>query len=183
MAYEKYTKTSPGAALLTVDDLRTYLKADEPSEENLIQGLINGWTYWAEEYCWSSFNETSFTLELSEWQTVLNLRKNPVKAITSISYYDATNVQQTLATTEYDLLDDDIPAQIEFELTPALYDRKDAITITFTCENLEAIPLAKLGIQSLVGLQYLQREDFNPESPYISIAKRIFAPIRLNYFY
>lgn len=183
MAYEKYRKTSAGAALLTVDELRTYLKADEPSEELLIEGLINGWTAWAEEYCWSSFNETEFTLTLTEWQTVLTLRRNPIKLVDLITYYDQNNVQQTLATTEYDVLDDDVPAQIEFDSTPALYDRKDAITITFKCEALESIPIAKLGIQYLVALQYLQREDFKPDGPYISIAKRLLAPIRLNYFY
>ena len=183
MVYEKYTKTTPGTEIVTVSEMKDYLKVDNPDENNLIQGLLDGWFVWLEGYCWSSFNETTWKLDLSEWYDPINVRRGPVKAVTSVTYYDNNNVQQTLASTEYSVLFDSTHAVIEVDSFPILWDRPDAVTINFTAENIDAIPAARLALMSLVGMQYLQREDFNPESPYISMAKRIVSSIRLNYFY
>lgn len=181
MAYEKYTKVSAGTALLELADLQDYLNVDDADDNDLINGLITGWTNWTEEYCWCNFNETTWTLKMEEWQRVLSIKKNPIKSITSITYRDSSNAEQTLSSSTYKVYDD-VPGRIEFESMPSLYDRVDAITINFTTEYTEAIPTVKMGIKSLIALQFLQREDFKPDGPYISMAKRIFAPYRLNYF-
>lgn len=181
MAYEKYTKVSAGAAIITLADMLEYMHVDESVDDNIIQALIDGWTLWVEEYCWSNFNETTWRLDMEEWQTKIEIRKNPLKAVTSITYRDASDVEQTLASTNYKVYKG-IPAEIEILSMPTLYDRPDAISINFTAENTDDLPMVKTALMSLISLQYLQKEDFNPGSIYISMAKRILGPVRKNYF-
>lgn len=179
VAFEKYTKTTPGAEVVTLTEMKAYLHVEDIADDGLIQSLIDGWTDWAEGYCWSSFNETEWTLKLDAWAADITLRKNPVKSITSINYQDVDDAPQSF--TDWRLYPD-VPARIEILDMPTLYKRWDAITIVFLTENLESLKTAKLGIQALVALQYMQREDYNPDGPYTSLAKRIFGPYRLNYF-
>lgn len=182
MSYEKYTKVAAGAPVLDVADARVYLNVDDDAAQNsLIQSLISGWTAWAEAYCWTSFNETEWSLQRDEWSEEIVLRKNPVKEVIQILYYDADDVLTVLPVDSY-IVYQTVPAKIELLDFPVLNFRPDAVEVQFRTENLDDIEAAKLGIQSLVALQHLQREDFNPNGPYISIAKRLFSPIRLNYF-
>lgn len=53
-----------------------------------------------------------------------------VASVTSIKYYDSSNVQQTMvAGTDYVLYNDTYPVKIEFLTSPALYDRPDAVEV------------------------------------------------------
>ena len=69
------------------------------------------------------------------WPTLVRFERQPVKSITSITYYDANNAQQTLAASNYLLI-----ASTEASATfcwdanfsvPTVYDRGDAVTITY----------------------------------------------------
>lgn len=181
MSYEKYSKVTPGAALLTLSELQDHLNVDDPNDDNLINGLIAGWTKWAEEYCWTNFTETVWKLETDIIPTEIQIRRNPVTAITSIDYYDEDDNLQVYPSSEY-VFYSDIPARIVFDDLVAVYDRPDAVTINFTVEYADAVDMAKLAIQQLIGLQYLQREDFSQSTSYMSMARRMLAPHRLSFF-
>ena len=59
----------------------------------------------------------------------------PVQTINSVKYFDTNNVEQTLSASAYALLETAIGPVIHFKADatlPALYDRPDAISITFT---------------------------------------------------
>lgn len=64
------------------------------------------------------------------------LPKNPVSSVTSLKYYDTSNVQQTLATTVYKTLLDREPAEIRLKYQqqwPSLYGEQGVITVRFVC--------------------------------------------------
>ncbi len=76
----------------------------------------------------------------------LKLPWPPLISITSITYYDSSNVQQTLSSSNYIVeLSTEGFGRITWASTatiPAVYDRPDAIAITFTTgyANADAVP-------------------------------------------
>ncbi len=181
MGYERYTRTVADEELVTTIEMQDYLKVDETEDTILIHRLLSGWTDWAKGYTWSSFKEETWRLDMEEWSAEVVLRRNPVKSVDQIQYYDTADTLQVLAATEYTVYQE-VPARVVIDTFPSLADRPDAVQITFKTENLEILPIARIGIMSLVALQHLQREDFKPDGPYISMAKRLFSAYRLNYY-
>lgn len=57
---------------------------------------------------------------------------DPIASIDSIKYYDENNSQQTLGTGNYNTFLDGYPKKIEITSEPSLYDRPDAVEVTFT---------------------------------------------------
>lgn len=64
------------------------------------------------------------------------LPRSPVSSVTSLKYYDTSNVQQTLATTVYKTILDREPAEIRLKNSqqwPSLYGEPGVVTIRFVC--------------------------------------------------
>ena len=62
----------------------------------------------------------------SDWQ--------PARSITSVTYYDADNAQQTVSSSDYRLIQGNAGAILEFDQDytyPTLYDRSDAVQVTY----------------------------------------------------
>lgn len=71
---------------------------------------------------------------LEEFDDCIRLTVGPVASVSSITYYDADNEQQTLSTSVYEMNRDTLGAYISLkpnQAWPAIYARKDAISITF----------------------------------------------------
>jgi uncharacterized phiE125 gp8 family phage protein len=68
----------------------------------------------------------------------------PVQSITSIAYYDADNAVQTLSVSDFYLFANEDTALIEKKdgSWPAVYDRRDAVTVTFVAGfgDAESVP-------------------------------------------
>jgi uncharacterized phiE125 gp8 family phage protein len=64
----------------------------------------------------------------------ITLSRAPLKSITSLKYYDAANVEQTLSTSDYYLLNpSNQPAWLEpVNYFPATYPRPDAVSVEYT---------------------------------------------------
>ena len=92
----------------------------------------------------------------------LRLPKRPVASITSLKYYDATNTQQTLATSYYSLDTASRSVRLKYQQTwPAAVDRWDAVEVTYVCgyANAAAVPaISKQAILLLVG-KYFENRD------------------------
>lgn len=90
------------------------------------------------------------------------LPKRPVQSVTHVKYYDAANVQQTLSTAVYSF--DDAARAVRLDslsIWPAVYDRFDAITITFVAGYSSAMlvpAIHKQAILLLVG-KYFENRD------------------------
>lgn len=83
--------------------------------------------------------------------------RHPVKAITSVTYYDADNSLQTVSSSDYRLLETTRAASVlEFDSQfsrPSLYGRSDAVLVTYTAGyavngagDIEIPPQAKWAI-------------------------------------
>jgi len=71
---------------------------------------------------------------LEEFDDCIRLTVGPVASVTSITYYDADNAQQTLATSVYELNRDTLGSYITLkpdQTWPTIYNRNDAVAITF----------------------------------------------------
>jgi uncharacterized phiE125 gp8 family phage protein len=94
----------------------------------------------------------------------LRLPLAPVSSITSITYYDGDNTQQTLSADVYQLLSDargPFVSPKSDQVWPGSYDRKDAVTITYIAGygDTDAVPAAiKAAILLIVGHLYENRE-------------------------
>lgn len=90
------------------------------------------------------------------------LPKRPIQSVTHVKYYDASNVQQTLSTSVYSLDDAARAVRLDsLQVWPAVYDRFDAITITFVAgyTSAAAVPaIHKQAILLLVG-KYFENRD------------------------
>jgi uncharacterized phiE125 gp8 family phage protein len=75
---------------------------------------------------------TSFRLRTGYIHDGLRLPKSPINAITSITYFDGNNTQQTLSSSLYELHVNEIRYAYQVTL-PAYADRWDAWTINYRC--------------------------------------------------
>jgi len=96
------------------------------------------------------------------------LPKRPVQSITHIKYYDSGNVQQTLSTNIYDLDPACRAVRLKnLEVWPSVYDRWDAIVITYVAGysaqyNVPAI--AKQAMLLLIGYYFDANRGENDRS-------------------
>ncbi len=95
------------------------------------------------------------------------LNRTPVTAVTSVKYYDESDVQQTLATTVYGVVTSAEPGFIYLksgQSWPAIYDRPDAVEITFTAgaSSASAVPpTLRHAIALLASHLYEHRQPVN----------------------
>lgn len=98
----------------------------------------------------------------------LQFPHRPVTAITSITYYDLSNVSQTLSSSAYQL--DTARSQLRLaylQSWPSYIDRWDAVTITYTLGNdidSTTVPgYAKSAMLLLIANEFEQRDMMSPD--------------------
>lgn len=98
------------------------------------------------------------------------LPKRPIQSITSITYYDSLNAQQTLSTSVYGL---DAAARAvrlkHMQIWPFMLDRWDAMTVTYVCgyTSSSLVPAAaKQAMLLLVGKYFENRDMLNNDIIY-----------------
>lgn len=89
----------------------------------------------AEAYTWRPIGRQTWHLYLDKWEfaSYLFLSKSPVQSVVSIQYYDVNNNLQTLSTNDYEVSLNDDPCRIKIKNMPQIYDRLEAVCITFIC--------------------------------------------------
>ena len=158
------TRTGDPAALLSLADAKEHLRVEHSAEDDFITSLIAV----AEDILDGNTGEVGKALVTQTWTWTgprpvgdFELPVQPVQSITSIKYYDADNVQQTLLTSDY-LLDEGYLKPKRGVSWPQPYDRDDAYEIIFvagygasTDVPAGLIHAAKL----IIGHYYETRED------------------------
>ena len=131
---------APSGAIVTLAEAKLHLRVDYTDDDALIQGLIDAAVAHLDGYSGRLgrplLNQTwaqSFAdFTSSPWR----LRFADFNAVTSITYYDLSNASQTLSSTIYSVLTDEIGPYITLQSGksyPNIYPRDDAITVTWTC--------------------------------------------------
>lgn len=133
--------TPPVAPLLTTVEAKAHLRMDLADEDSLIDAYVAA----INEMLDAEYGELGRALVNQTWKMTLaefpasgefGLRFPPVQSITSITYYDADNVQQTLAGSEYSLIAKPDHAYIyrpDGVSWPSTYVRPDAVEVTYAC--------------------------------------------------
>lgn len=157
---------APAVTPISLADAKANLRVDQTDEDSLITALIEAATANLDGF----FGILGRCMVTQTWQQdfdelaeVLRLPL-PAASIASISYFDASNVSQTLNAAWSRLYED---AGGSYVLTdpaqswPATYDRPDALTVTFTAGYgaAAAVPGAlRQALQLLVAHYNLNRE-------------------------
>lgn len=131
---------APAAALITREEAKRHCRIEllEPDDDAVVDGLILTAMAMLDGYSGilgrALINQT-WRLNLRCWPGCrIRLPFSPVSAVTSIKYYDTANVQQTLASSNWALIEDALSPAAEWAATaslPSLYDRPDAIEVLF----------------------------------------------------
>lgn len=112
----------------------------------------------------------------------------PITAITSITYYDTGNSQQTLSTDIYEL--DSARRQLRLKYQkdwPSIADRWDAVTVNYTLgdktDETDSSEIAKMGIKLLAAHWFENRDMIMPDNMAGMRAYRMLAAnyMRSNY--
>lgn len=157
-------RTGDPDALLTVVDAKAHLRVDHSDDDSYITGLIDV----AADVLDGNTGEIGKALVTQTWTWTgprpfgdFHLPVEPVQSITSIKYYDADNVQQTLTLSDY-MLDDDQLKPKRGVSWPVAYDRDDAYEIVFVAGYGDAsdVPAGIIHAAKLILSHYYEtRED------------------------
>jgi uncharacterized phiE125 gp8 family phage protein len=165
---------APTVKPVTLAEAKAWLWVDHSSHDALIAGLISAAV--AHLDGWSGIlgrcliNQT-WRQAWTVWEDELRLPFPNVSAVT-LTYYDQNNVQQTVAASAYELIEDAMGSLIRFNSTfdpPELYeDRTDAVRCSLVAGYGTAasdVPESlKVAIKMLVAQWYANREVSGPQS-------------------
>lgn len=140
--------STPSDELLTVSDAKRHLRLLSDDWDDEIASLIRAARDDCERDTGRTFRtSTTRTYKTCDWWCGEWVPPfPPLLGITSVTYYDADNASQTLASTNYVVvLSADGHGRVVWATDatlPALYDRPDAITVTFTTgyASLDVVP-------------------------------------------
>ncbi|RWG80942.1 MAG: hypothetical protein EOQ69_19360, partial [Mesorhizobium sp.] len=96
----------------------------------------------------------------------LRLPVGPLASVSSVTYYDGSNVQQTLGTSVYDKFTDALGPYVGLKPNqswPSTYARPDAVSVTFVAgEAVDDVPAPlKVAIMLLAANWFENREAVN----------------------
>ena len=143
----RYLNTVSGAFdSITLAEARLHIK--EPSNITVEDTLITSYIKAADKTLEEKTNRVVATSTwegyIDQWpvdsfgNSVITINKNPVSSITSIEYYDADNVEQTLSSANYSTDVVGNPARIWLDETPSLKERLNAVKVTFVAGYSDA---------------------------------------------
>lgn len=163
--------TAAATTPVSVAEVKTHLRIDTSDEDTYLGVLIEAVTDFFEKYTKRDFITKTYRMWEHEFREGIEIRKSPNVTITSITYYDADNVSQTLSSAVYTLTNaNDFPVLGEAvgQSWPTTYSRPQAVTINFTCgygASSSSVPAAiRQAILIGVGALYVARGDCGDNS-------------------
>ena len=164
--------TAAAGNCMTVATLKSELKIEVSTDDTILATKLAAAERMIEEYTNRRLMKTVYDLTLSDWPAGgITIPYSPVLSIDSIKYYDANNVQQTWAATNYFYNASSEPCCIQYyDSTPSIRDKRtDVITVRFTVgysssETLATAQAAVPGmlhqaIVQMAGDLYFTRQD------------------------
>lgn len=157
--------TPPAEDVLTLAEVKSHLRVESSDEDGLISSLLAS----ATERFDAQHGILGRALVTQTWQMTgsafgsqWRLSPVPVQSIASVTYLDADEVSQTLATTSYRLVKDNQTATVHWlSDLPGVADHHEAITVQFVAGYGGAISVPdgiKQAILLLVGHWYEHRQ-------------------------
>jgi uncharacterized phiE125 gp8 family phage protein len=129
---------APATMPVSLAGAKAHLRVDHDDQDDLITAQIRAATAWLDGYAGilgRALITQTWRQDFAGFADRLTLPISPVIAIVSISYFDVSNVQQTLDAGVYDLFVDARGAYVTLrpgQSWPATFRRTDAVSVTFT---------------------------------------------------
>jgi uncharacterized phiE125 gp8 family phage protein len=123
---------------VTLAQARAHLKETSTARDVEILRGIYAATEWAAGFQGRTYISTTYDYAMPRFPYApheIDLPRVPVEEVVSVKYRDGANVEQTLATSEYQVLKDEWSARIALasgKSWPSTYERGDAVTVRFT---------------------------------------------------
>lgn len=158
--------TAPTETPVTLAEAKAHCRVDFSTDDALITSLIEAATAHLDGHAGvlgRALITQTWAQKAGEFSTRLRLPLAPIAEVASVTYFDGSNVEQALATSVYDLFTDARGPYLALKPGqdwPGVYDRPDAVTVTFICgEPRSSVPAAiKAAILMLVAHWYANRE-------------------------
>ncbi len=106
--------TPPATALVSLTEAKAMLLVDHTADDALITAMIAAATVEAQGVAARSFVTQTLLLSLDGWPAdgAVRLPFPPLATVTSVKYFDADNVEQTVAAADYIVIADTTPGLI-----------------------------------------------------------------------
>lgn len=128
---------APATNPVSLAEAKAHLRVDHSDHDTRIASLIEGATANLDGYTGilgRALVTQTWRQDFPAFTDLLRLPLRPVASITIVTYYDANNAQQTLASTVYGLFSDALGAYVALkpdQTFPSTYARRDAVSITY----------------------------------------------------
>lgn len=189
---------APTKHMLALDDVKLHLRVDGNDEDALIEGLRDTATQYLDGYTGILGRALLSQTWRQDWDYFpgddkLYLPLGPIISLTSVTYYDAANVQQTLSSSVYagPFTDERGPyVVLKFgQVWPITYYRNDAVSATFVCGYADADavprPIRQAALIMIADWYDSGREStitgdraVSAQIPIVAGAKALLAPFR-----
>jgi uncharacterized phiE125 gp8 family phage protein len=159
--------TPPSAPILTLAEAKAHLRVDHTDEDALITALVAAAVSHLDGYAGvlgRALVQQTWRQDRGAFEDEMRIPVGDVLSITSITYYDSSNVQQTLSTSIYEARADEMGPLVGLkadQVWPVTYSREDAVRITWTAgfgADASAVPEGiKAAARLLIGGWYENR--------------------------
>lgn len=168
--------TPPAAAVSwTEADAHLNLSGDT-TQQTRVEALIAAATAWARKHTGYSIGSQTLEARFDTIGTEIALPFGPITSITSIKYLDSDNVEQTLASSVYQLLTDGRVVLKADQSWPSTYDDPEAIRVRYVAGDVPA-PI-KTAILLIVAFVNENREASPEEALSSGSVKWLLAPYK-----
>lgn len=100
-ATQFYNLLTLGTSQITLAEMKSYLRVTNTVDDSLITNMIATATNWGENYTGRSFNVEDYSLAIYNFTSIIEIRRSPVDAVTSIDYIDTDGNAQVVSTDVY----------------------------------------------------------------------------------
>lgn len=168
--YQNYmVTTAPTNEPITLSEAKEHLRVTDTAEDTLITSLISVAREWAEKYELKAYMTQTITAHYDAFSDKMYLPIAPALAITSITYIDEDEVEQTLDSSYYELSTYDEPAYVypAYGISyPSVLSVPNTITVTYTAgysataDDTSKVPeRVKASIKLILSHLYEHREQ------------------------
>lgn len=155
----------PAEAPIDLALLKEHLRISSTDQANVLPLYLDAAVAWVETYTGRPLMRQTWRVTQPGFAARTWLPyAAPFVAISSVTYYDTANASQTLASSVYAVATDEEPACLRLaygQVWPSVYDREDAVTVTYTVGYATAVevPAAlRQAVLLLAGHFYDNRE-------------------------
>ena len=162
---------APSGDLITLAEAKAHLRVDHSDEDTYIPSLAMAAVSYLDGYSGRlgrALITQTWAQDYLAFSEVMRLPLGDLIAVTSVTYYDSANSQQTLATSVYAAASDGLGPYISRkpgQSWPSSYARQDAVRVTWTAgfgATAASVPAAiKHAALLLIAHWYANREAVN----------------------